>query len=120
MKHRIEVRVKNKEKVLDGRVMKLPARLVHWLLGDGMKVLVITPGDTVVMLTFTRKQQERRPQSEEDFCLFAIPTDSKRPAVQEGTAGGKHTEGKDSLQDSCHDGSPAAGSASVFYPVLKG
>lgn len=29
MKHRIEVRVKNKEKVLDGRVMKLPARLVH-------------------------------------------------------------------------------------------
>lgn len=47
MKHRIEVRVKNKEKVLDGRVMKLPARLVHWLLGDGMKVLVITPGDTV-------------------------------------------------------------------------
>ena len=25
MKHRIEVRVKNKEKVLDGRVMKLPA-----------------------------------------------------------------------------------------------
>ena len=109
MKHRIEVRVKNKEKVLDGRVMKLPARLVHWLLGDGMKVL-----------TFTRKQQERRPQSEEDFCLFAIPTDSKRPAVQEGTAGGKHPEGKDSLQDSCHDGSPAAGSASVFYPVLKG
>ena len=47
MKHRIEVRVKNKEKVLDGREMKLPARLVHWLLGDGMKVLVITPGDTV-------------------------------------------------------------------------
>lgn len=47
MKHRIEVRVKNKEKVLDGRVMKLPARLVHWLFGDGMKVLVITPGDTV-------------------------------------------------------------------------
>ena len=46
------------------------------------------------MLTFTRKQQERRPQSEEDFCLFAIPTDSKRPAVQEGTAGGKHPEGK--------------------------
>ena len=33
--------------MLDGRVMKLPARLVHWLLGDGMKVLVITPGDTV-------------------------------------------------------------------------
>ena len=25
-----------------------------------------------------------------------------------------------SLQDSCHDGSPAAGTASVFYPVLKG
>ena len=47
MKHRIEVRVKNKEKVLDGRVMKLPARLVHWFFGDGMKVLVITPGDTV-------------------------------------------------------------------------
>ena len=36
------------------------------------------------------------------------------------TAGGKHPEGKDGLQDSCHDGSPAAGSASVFYPVLKG
>lgn len=47
MKHRIEVRVKNKEKVLEGRVMRLPARLVHWLFGDGMKVLVITPGDTV-------------------------------------------------------------------------
>ena len=47
MKHRIEVRVKNKEKVLDGRVMKLPARLVHWLLGNGMKDLVITTGETV-------------------------------------------------------------------------
>lgn len=120
MKHRIEVRVKNKEKVLDGRVMKLPARLVHWLLGDGMKVLVITPGDTVGHVDIYPEAAGKRPQSEEDFCLFAIPTDSKRPAVQEGTAGGKHPEGKDSLQDSCHDGSPAAGSASVFYPVLKG
>lgn len=30
MKHRIEVRVKNKEKVLDGRVMKL---LQDWSIG---------------------------------------------------------------------------------------
>ena len=34
--------------------------------------------------------------------------------------GGKHPEGKDGLQDSCHNGSPATGSASVFYSVLKG
>ena len=56
----------------------------------------------------------------EGFYLLAVPTNGKRSAVQAGAAGGKHPEGKDGLQDSCHNGSPATGSASVFYSVLKG
>lgn len=52
------------------------------------------------------------------ICSPYRPTQMTRR--QEGTDGGKHPEGKDRLQDSCHNGSPATGSASVFYSVLKG
>lgn len=60
MKHRIEVRVKNKEKVLDGRVMKLPARLVHWFLGDSLMRRIV-PGKQRIPQKKTSRQMMRMP-----------------------------------------------------------
>lgn len=53
------------------------------------------------------------------ICSPYRPT-ANDPPCQEGAGGSKHPEGKDSLQDSGHNGSPATGSTSVFYSVLKG
>ena len=50
MKHKVKIAVSNggtKTQVLAGGCVRLPKRLLHWLLGDFCEILVLTPGKTV-------------------------------------------------------------------------
>lgn len=50
MKHKIKIAVSNgdtKTQVLTGCSIRLPKRLLRWLLGDFCEILVLTPGKTV-------------------------------------------------------------------------
>lgn len=50
MKHKIKIAVSNgdtKTQVLAGCSIRLPKRLLRWLLGDFCEILVLTPGKTV-------------------------------------------------------------------------
>lgn len=50
MKHKVKISVSNggrKTQVLSGRRIRLPMRLLRWLLGDFCEILVLTPGKTV-------------------------------------------------------------------------
>ncbi len=50
MKHKVKIAVSNggkKTQVLAGGSIKLPKRLLRWLLGDFCEILVLTPGKTV-------------------------------------------------------------------------
>lgn len=50
MKHMVKIAVSNggkKTQILAGGSIKLPKRLLRWLLGDFFEILVLTPGKTV-------------------------------------------------------------------------
>lgn len=50
MKHKVKIAVSKggtKTQVLAGGSIKLPKRLLRWLLGDFCEILVLTPGKTV-------------------------------------------------------------------------
>lgn len=50
MKHKVKIAVSNggkKTQVLTSGRIRLPMRLLRWLLGDFCEVLVLTPGKTV-------------------------------------------------------------------------
>ena len=50
MKHMVKIAVSDngkKTQVLAGGSIKLPKRLLRWLLGDFCEILVLTPGKTV-------------------------------------------------------------------------
>ena len=50
MKHMVKIAVSDNSKktqVLAGGSIKLPKRLLRWLLGDFCEILVLTPGKTV-------------------------------------------------------------------------
>ena len=50
MKHKVKIAVSNggkKTQVLTSGSIKLPIRLLRWLLGDFCEILVLTPGKTV-------------------------------------------------------------------------
>lgn len=50
MKHKVKIAVSNggkKTQVLTSGSIRLPMRLLHWLLGDFCEILVLTPGKTV-------------------------------------------------------------------------
>lgn len=50
MKHKVKIAVSNggkKTQVLTSGSIRLPMRLLRWLLGDFCEVLVLTPGKTV-------------------------------------------------------------------------
>lgn len=51
LKHRVCIRVTdedgNKETVLQGGVRNLPRKLVEWLFGENMEILVLTPGQSI-------------------------------------------------------------------------
>lgn len=50
MKHKIKIAVSNdgtKTQVLTSGSIKLPKRLLRWLLGDFCEIIVLTPGKTV-------------------------------------------------------------------------
>lgn len=50
MKHKIKIAVSNggkKTQVLTSGSIRLPMRLLRWLLGDFCEILVLTPGKTV-------------------------------------------------------------------------
>jgi len=46
MKHKVEISV-GKEPVLGSRVMRLPERLLNFLLGDFTEVILLKPGSSV-------------------------------------------------------------------------
>lgn len=41
------IRNGNKETVLQGCVRNLPRKLVEWLFGENMEILVLTPGQSI-------------------------------------------------------------------------
>lgn len=50
MKHKVRITVSNggkKTQVLTSGSIRLPMRLLRWLLGDFCEILVLTPGKTV-------------------------------------------------------------------------
>ena len=50
MKHKVKIAVSNggkKTQVLAGRSIRLPKRLLRWLIGDFCEIIVLTPGKTV-------------------------------------------------------------------------
>lgn len=50
MKHKVRIAVSNggkKTQVLTSGSIRLPMRLLRWLLGDFCEILVLTPGKTV-------------------------------------------------------------------------
>lgn len=50
MKHKVKIAVSNGDKktqVLTSGSIRLPMRLLRWLLGDFCEMLVLTPGKTV-------------------------------------------------------------------------
>ena len=50
MKHKVKIAVSNggkKTQVLTSGCIRLPMRLLRWLLGDFCEILVLTPGKTV-------------------------------------------------------------------------
>lgn len=50
MKHKVKIAISNggkKTQVLAGRSIRLPKRLLCWLLGDFCEILVLTTGKTV-------------------------------------------------------------------------
>lgn len=50
MKHKVKIAVSNggkKTQVLTSGRIRLPMRLLRWLLGDFCEILVLTPGKTV-------------------------------------------------------------------------
>ena len=50
MKHKVKIAVSNggkKTQVLTSGSIRLPMRLLRWLLGDFCEILVMTPGKTV-------------------------------------------------------------------------
>lgn len=50
MKHKVKIAISNggrKTQVLTGSSIRLPMRLLRWLLGDFCEILVLTPGKTV-------------------------------------------------------------------------
>lgn len=50
MKHKVKIAVSNggkKTQVLTSGSIRLPMRLLRWLLGDFCEILVLTPGKTV-------------------------------------------------------------------------
>lgn len=50
MKHKVKIAVSNggkKTQVLTSGSIRLPKRLLRWLLGDFCEILVLTPGKTV-------------------------------------------------------------------------
>lgn len=50
MKHKVKIAISKggrKTQVLTGGSIRLPIRLLHWLLGDFCEILVLTPGKTV-------------------------------------------------------------------------
>lgn len=50
MKHKVKIAVSKggiKTQVLTGGSIRLPMRLLRWLLGDFCEILVLTPGKTV-------------------------------------------------------------------------
>lgn len=50
MKHKVKIAVRNggtKTQVLTSGSIRLPMRLLRWLLGDFCEILVLTPGKSV-------------------------------------------------------------------------
>ncbi len=50
MKHKVKIAISNggkKTQLLTGDSIKIPMRILHWLLGDFCEILVLTPGKTV-------------------------------------------------------------------------
>ena len=50
MKHKVKIAISNggkKTQLLTGDSIKIPMRLLRWLLGDFCEILVLTPGKTV-------------------------------------------------------------------------
>lgn len=50
MKHKVKIAISNggkKTQVLAGGSIRLPKRLLRWLLGDFCEILILTPGKTV-------------------------------------------------------------------------
>lgn len=50
MKHKVKIAVSNggkKTQVLTSGSIRLPMRLLRWLLGDFCEIIVLTPGKTV-------------------------------------------------------------------------
>ena len=50
MKHKVKIAISNDDKktqLLTGDSIKIPMRILHWLLGDFCEILVLTPGKTV-------------------------------------------------------------------------
>lgn len=50
MKHKVKITVEKDGKrtqVLSSQIIRLPKRLLRWLLGDFCEILVLTPGKTV-------------------------------------------------------------------------
>ena len=50
MKHKVKIAVSNggkKTQVLTSGSIRLPMKLIRWLLGDFCEILVLTPGKTV-------------------------------------------------------------------------
>ena len=50
MKHKVKIAISNggkKTQVLTSGNIRLPMRLLRWLLGDFCEILVLTPGKTV-------------------------------------------------------------------------
>ena len=50
MKHKAKIAISNgskKTQLLTGDSIKIPMRLLRWLLGDFCEILVLTPGKTV-------------------------------------------------------------------------
>lgn len=50
MKHKVKIAISNggkKTQLLTGDSIKIPMRILRWLLGDFCEILVLTPGKTV-------------------------------------------------------------------------
>lgn len=63
LKHRVKISVSNgqgRTGVLEGGEMTIPQKIVRALFGDGMKVLVITPGCTVSNVEIQEVKEESK------------------------------------------------------------
>ena len=63
VKHRVRIHVssgKERARVLEGGVCRLPARLVRWLLGDFTEILVLKPGESVECVEVCEVPEGRR------------------------------------------------------------